>query len=200
MPSCGDGTVAGRDPGSRRDLRRSAALSGVVALVLWAPVLLQQAFGNAGNLSEMLWFARHGNSDTVGLGSAVGQVAHAAGLPPLLGRTGATGSMMLESPSLLTWVSAVLVLAAVAVLSARHRDDRPRALLGAMVGVVVLAGLVNGSSVPEGLEKLRLTFYHWAFPLGFMIVLVLGLAAVDAHRVGERRRLPPAGARSPSRA
>ena len=170
----------GRDPGSRRDLRRSAALSGVVALVLWAPVLLQQAFGNAGNLSEMLWFARHGNSDTVGLGSAVGQVAHATGLPPLLGRTGATGSMMLESPSLLTWVSAVLVLAAVAVLSARHRDDRPRALLGAMVGVVVLAGLVNGSSVPDGLEKLRLTFYHWAFPLGFMIVLVLGMAAVDA--------------------
>jgi hypothetical protein len=169
-----------RHPANCRDLRRAATLSGIVALVLWSPVLLQQLFGNSGNLSEMFWFARHGNSETVGLGSAFRQVAHASGLPPVLGRTDATGAMMLGAPALVTWLSAAFVLVAVGVLSARHRDDRPRALLGAMVGVLVLAGLVNGSSVPEGLEKLRLTFYHWAFPLGFMIVLVLGLGATDA--------------------
>jgi hypothetical protein len=174
-----------RDRASRRDLARWGRRSGLVALVLWAPVLLQQVAGNAGNLSEMVWFARHGNRETLGYGSAVGQVARALGLPPLLGRTDLTGAWLLDSPSALTWASAAAVLAGVAAVCLRWRTADPRrASLGSMLAVVVVAGLVNGASVPDGLEQTRLAFYHWAFALAFFVTLVLGLAvAVPVYRI-----------------
>ncbi len=58
-----------------------------------------------------------------------------------------------------------------------------------MVGVVVAAGLVNGASVPVGLEQTRLAFYHWAFALAFFVTLVLGLAvAGPIGRIAIARR------------
>lgn len=167
----------GPDPAGRRELVRWSGRAAVLVLALWAPVLIQQVFGNAGNLGEMLWFAQHGNSDTLGFESAVRQLAHAVGLPPLLGRTDLHGSHLLGRPSAFTWVSAAVVLTAVVVVSRRARRNEPRrASLGAAVGLVTVAGLLNGSSVPVGLEQNRLAFYHWAFALAFLITLVLGLA------------------------
>ena len=169
------------DRADRRALARWFARSGAVAAVLWAPVLIQQAFGESGNLGDMLWFAQHGNSDSLGLGSAVRQLAHVAGLPPLLGRTDLTGGDLLVAPSLFTWVSAVAVLGAAGLLCLRwRRHDPRRASLGAAVGLVVAAGLVNGASVPRGLEQGRLSFYHWAFALSFLLVLIVGLAVAPA--------------------
>jgi hypothetical protein len=170
----------GRDPGERAELARWARRTVAVVLVLWAPVLAQQVFGARGNLSEMLWFARNGGHDTLGYGSAAWQLAHTLGLPPLLGRTEVTGHWLISRPTAVTWLSAAAVVAAVTALCLRWRGDRPRAaLLGAMAGVVALAGVVNGSSVPEGLEQGRITFYHWTWVLAFFVALVLGLAAAD---------------------
>jgi hypothetical protein len=72
----------------------------------------------------------------------------------------------------------------------RRRDARWASLV-AMAGTVTAAGLVNGASVPAGLEQGRLTFYHWAFVLSFFVALVLGLALADAARgfVGARPQL-----------
>jgi len=169
-----------RDPSARAELARWSAGAGVVALVLWAPVLAQQLFGGRGNLSEMVWFARHGGHETLGLSSAARQLAHTLGLPPLLGRTRVTGWELIGPPSSLTWVSAAAVAVAVAAVCLRWRRESPRrASLGAMAAVVAAAGLVNGSSVPEGLEQGRITFYHWTWVLAFFVALVLGLAAAD---------------------
>jgi hypothetical protein len=167
-----------RDPAARTELARWGAGAGAVALVLWAPVLAQQLFGGRGNLGAMVWFARDGGHDTLGLGSAARQVAHTLGLPPWLGRTGVTGWDLIGPPSSLTWVSAAAVALAVAVVCLRWRRESPRrASLGAMAAVVLVAGLVNGSSVPVGLEQGRITFYHWTWVLSFFVALVLGLAA-----------------------
>jgi hypothetical protein len=189
-----EGRLRRRD--DRAEIIRWTGLSAVVALALWAPVLAQQAFGGQGNLGQMLWFARHGNRETLGYGSAVRQAVHAVGLPPLLGRTDLTGDRLLAAPSVLTWASAAAVLATVAVAGWRWRPtDARRAALAAMVGVVAIAGLVNGSSVPRGLEQSRLAFYHWTFVLAFLAVVVLALAVVEplarAVRAG-RPRLRPA--------
>jgi hypothetical protein len=185
----------GRDPAHRATLRRQGAWSAGVAVVLWAPALVQQALGDEGNLGRMLWFARHGNSDTVGWSSAAGQLAHAIGLPPLLGRTEVTGQWLLSRPSPFGWASAAVVAAAVAGAGVRWRRDHPRrATLCAMAGVVALAGLVNGSSVPVGTEQYRLPFYHWTFALALLVAVVAGLAATDALR-----RLPAAADRPASR-
>ncbi len=168
------------DPVARAELARWARRAGLVALVLWAPVLAQQLFGARGNLGEMLWFARNGGHDTLGLAPATWQLAHTLGLPPLLGRTEVTGTWLNTRPSVLAWLSAGLVTAVVVGLCLRWRAARPRAArLGAMAGVVALAGLVNGSSVPTGLEQNRITFYHWSWVLAFLVALVLGLAAAE---------------------
>ncbi|HET6950004.1 MAG TPA: hypothetical protein VFI47_06505 [Acidimicrobiales bacterium] len=178
------------DPDARRELARYGAWSAAVALVLWAPVLVQQAFGEEGNLGQMIWFAQNGNSDTLGWVSAVWQAAHVLGLPPLLGRTNITGEWLVSRPTAVTWLTAASVIAAVVWRCRRWRGtDGRRALLGPMAGVVLAAGLVNGSSVPVGIEQHRLQFYHWAFVLALFVALVAGLAASDwlRVRIGARR-------------
>ena len=171
------------DRANRRWLARRASTAAAVGLVLWSPVLAQQVAADRGNLGRIVWFARHSDHATLGYASAVRQVARAVGLPPLLGRTDVTGSWLLAPPTVLTWVSAGAVLAAVAALCLRWRATDPRrATLGPMVGVVAAAGVVNGAAVPRGLEQARLSFYHWAFALAFLVVIVLGLGVVDAVR------------------
>ena len=186
--SCWRTGLAG-DAARRRELARSAAGAALVGLVLWAPVLAQQAFGDVGNLGRIAWFARHGDQEQLGLGAALWQVVHALGLPPLLGRTSVTGTWLTSRPSAVGWASAAVVAGVVARVSWRARGTDPRrAALGAMVGVVVVAGLVNGSSVPVGVEQRRLSFYHWAFVLALLVALVIGLALVPAARSVARRR------------
>lgn len=181
------------DPGAARELRRAAAGAGVVCAVLWAPVLAQQVLGDVGNLGQILWFAREGNGDTLGPTAGLWQVVQALSLPPLLGRTDVTGLSFVERPTAIEWATALAVVVAVAWLARRWRSTRPRqALLGAMAGLLALAGVLNGSSVPRGLEEGRLVFFHWAWPLGLFVALVIGLAMIEAarDRLGAARRAP----------
>jgi hypothetical protein len=169
-----------RGGADRRGLARWGIASAAVALVLWAPPLAQQVFGDTGNLGQMLWFARHGNTDRLGYGMALRQVTHALGLPPLLGRTNLDGAALNAPPSAAASLSAVAVAALVGGLCWRWRRTHPRrALLGVMAGIVAGAGLYNGASVPLGLEQDRLPFYHWALVLAFLVALIGGLAAAD---------------------
>lgn len=173
----------------RRELRRWGLWSLGLGLLLWSPVIAQQFLGDAGNLGEMWWFARHGNSDSLGPSSAVRQVANVVGWPPLLGRTDVAGHDLLAEPSLLRWVSAVAVLGGAFALCARwRRQGSARATLGIGVALVLVAGLVNGSSVPWGIEMTRITFYHWSWPLSLMVALVYGSAVAPAvARLATRR-------------
>ncbi|HEY8527464.1 MAG TPA: hypothetical protein VIL48_21045 [Acidimicrobiales bacterium] len=183
------GRARWHDREARRDLGRWVALAAAVALVLWAPVLVEQFSPDGGNLSRMAEFARSSDRPTVGLGSAVYQVTNVLGLPPLLGQTQLQGGWLLDRPSALTWASAAVVVALLALLGARWRRAEPRRLLlVVMAAILALGGLVNGSAVPESLEKFRLPLYHWAWPLTLCVVLALGLGLADAAR-----RLPALG-------
>jgi hypothetical protein len=180
------------DPMMWRGLRRNLAAAGLVSVALWLPVLAQQAFGGEGNLGRMLWFAREGNSTTLGYASAVRQVTNVLGLPPLLGRTNVTGTTFLAEPDALAWVSAGGAAATVGWLTWRWRAAHlaNRARLGAMAGVATMAGLLNGAAVPLGFEQQRIAFYHWTWVLTLFVFLILGLAAADL--VGRRvPRRPP---------
>ena len=183
----------------RREVRHQWARwglrAGLVGLVLWAPVLLQQVFTNDGNLTRLVGFAGSDRA-TLGGASALRQVVHTLGLPPLLGHTRVSGRSLTVSASPSTWPSAAAVLAVVAWLGARWWRSRPRqAALAAAVGVAVLAGLVTGSSVPVGLEESRLVLYHWSFVLALFTWLVLGLGALELARrtsLGHGRAAVPA--------
>jgi hypothetical protein len=184
-----------RDPQVRRQLARASGWSGLVALVMWAPVLLDQV-SDTGNLGRVASYATSNDHDTLGASSAVHQIVHALGLPPLLGQTEFSGQWLLAQPSILTWLTAVAVVAAVAALGARWwRASHRKTGLAIMVAIAALAGLANGSSVPVGFEQARPAFYHWSFVLAFFTYLVLGLGALDlARRITTtgRASFPPA--------
>jgi hypothetical protein len=182
-----------RNPRVRRELTRAGGWSGLVAVVMWAPVLLDQVSGE-GNLGHLAGYLGSGDRETLGISSAVRQIVHSLGLPPLLGQTEFSGRWLLAEPSLFTWLSAPAVLAVVAALGVRWRRSSPRKTkLAIMVGVAALAGLANGSSVPTGFEQARSVFYHWSFVLAFFTCLVIGLGALDlARRIATRPSIAPA--------
>jgi hypothetical protein len=170
---------------ARRQLLGWGGAAIGVALLLWTPVIYQQFFGDGtGNLTRMATFARHDERPSVGMGSAVRQAAHVLGLPPLLGQLQLSGDWLLNPVSIGTWITAAVVVTVVAGLGLRWRrahQSRQAALVVA-AGIVLVAGLVNGSSVPEGLEKYRLSLYHWAWPLALFVVVSLALGAIELVR------------------
>lgn len=175
-----------RDPVERRRLARWGGLAGGAWVLVWSPVLFQQFFGRGpGNLSAMATFALQDDRSSVGWGSALQQAAHVLGLPPLLGQLSLDGRFLQVEPSVLTWVSALAVATTIGWLAVRWWRPRPhRARMAVMAGIVLTAGLVNGSSVPSSVERWRLSLYHWAWPLTLFVCVLLGLALVDlASRV-----------------
>jgi hypothetical protein len=183
------------DPQVRRRLAWACGWSGLVALVMWAPVLLDQVTGE-GNLGHLTSYTGSGGRETLGITSAVRQIVHSLGLPPLLGQTEFSGQWLLAQPSLFTWLSAAAVVAVVAALGVHWwRTSRRKAGLVIMVGIAALAGLANGSSVPVGFEQARPAFYHWSFVLAFFTYLVLGLGVLEVARrakVASRTSFVPA--------
>ena len=172
-----------RDPGRRREAGRSVVVAVVISLVLWAPVIYQQLTQTPGNLHSILLYAGDGAREDVGYVAAIRQVAHVLGLPPLLGRTGVTGSELLAPVSVLTWVSALTVAAGFLVGAVwwRRREPRLTALV-VMTGALVVAGILNGANIPNSIEQSRIAFYHWAFALAFLELLIVIVFARELVR------------------
>lgn len=170
-----------------------------MALALWSPVIYQEFNGEPGNITALVRFTTDGGRSQLGYGSALRQLAHALGLPPLLGRWQLSGIDLIEPVPLITWVSAVGVLAVLAAAWARWRRSRPRqAALVVMVPVLMLSGLVTGSSVPDSLERVRRSFYHWVWPLTLFAVMALVLLATELARARlDRRAVGGAPVRAP---
>lgn len=172
-----------REGPARRELLVWAGPAAAIGFVLWLPMLVQQLFGSPGNLAHLVRLAFNSERPTVGLGSAVSQVAHVLGLPPMLWNQDLRGVDLTLRPSALTWVSAGVVVAVLALLALRwRRESRERFFVVLMAGVLVIAGLVNGSSVLDSYEKWRLVLYHWVFPLSFFVLMALALGAIDLSR------------------
>jgi hypothetical protein len=168
--------------GRLRVWARPAAGAGLVALVAWAPVLLQQAFGTRGNLSDLLWFVRHNDQPKLGLHVATDQVVNTLGWPPLLGQRHLEGTWFFGSPSPLAWLTALAVVGLLVAAGWRWRGGRRRLALVAMTAAAGMGGLVDAASIPRGIEQYRLAFYHWAFVLSFFVGLSLVLLAGDVVR------------------
>ena len=175
-----------------RRLIRPVAVSAGVALLVWSPVIVQQLFGSQGNLSQLREFAGHTDRPKLGMDEASRQVVHTLGLPPLLGQTELEGTWFFGAPSTLTSFSAGIVVAVLLAAAVHwHRaGERRRAMLVVMAVVTALGGLVNGSSVPVGIEQYRLPFYHWAFVLTFFVTIGLALLVGDLARAARMPRLP----------
>lgn len=186
-------------PAARRVRLAWLGAALVVGAALWAPVVLDQAVHDPGNLRALTTYSGDGERDDLGIGSAAVQVSRVLGPRPFLARSQITG-WQLTDPRPAVATGAVLVLSAGLVGAAAWvlRRRRGAVQAAAMVGVLAVAGLATAANVPDSTEQGRLNFYHWAFALSFFELLVLGWGAVVASRrvrppLPAVRRWAPAG-------
>jgi hypothetical protein len=112
----------------------------------------------------------------------------------VLGDRDVSGYDLLSPVSGGTAIAAVAVLAVLGAAALRWRRTEPRrALLVVMVGVLIVCGLLNGSNVPLSVERGRIAFYHWVWPLLLFatLALLLGTAGVLAPAWARAQRLAP---------
>jgi hypothetical protein len=160
----------------RRGALGWAAGSVVVVLALWSPVLLQQVRYEPGNLRALAQYSGDDQREDLGPASAASQVAMALGPRPFLGRSSPQGWDLVAHRA--PWATALTFAVVGAILIAgvvwlRGRDRRFVAA-AAMVGVLMVAGVLTGMNIPDSPEQGRINFFHWAFALSFFWLLVLG--------------------------
>ncbi|HEY3144041.1 MAG TPA: hypothetical protein VGJ86_23115 [Acidimicrobiales bacterium] len=177
---------------ARRQLLGWGGAATVIGALLWAPPLIDQFTNEPGNLGMAWRFAREGDRESLGFSSSLRQMAHVLGWPPVLYRQDLTGPVFLSKVGAFTWVAAVAVVIAIAVLGVRWRRSHPRRAAAAMMVVtLIVAGLINGASEPTGFGSGRLDFYHWIWPLLLFVMLLPALALTDwLDRFGDRLRDP----------
>lgn len=165
---------------TRGEWARWGGGAAAVSLLLWAPLLAQELFDRPGNLTLMAQFAGNSEREPVGLSSALDQLVNTLSLTHLLFRTNLDGATVLKAPSTATYLSAAVVVAVLVALAVWWRRTHPRrTVLVVSIGIVAASGVVNGASVPDSLEQLRLPFYHWTFALSLLILVALALGIAD---------------------
>jgi hypothetical protein len=139
-------------------------------------------------------FARDNTRPTLGTRSGFEQALHVVAPPTVLAHTDTVGYFFLSDLGLWRVVFGILVVAALAALawSARSRS-RAVARLAFVALVVLAAGVVDGSNVPDGIESLRVNLYRWSWTAAFLTWTALGIGAVllvgrvvGTHRIGNR--------------
>lgn len=190
--------------GARDDDRRWwpwVAGGAGLALVLWAPVLWQQATGDPGNLTAIVRYARTSDTPSVGMGAGVRQAVRALGMPPLLLQWDLQGPALKDGPvawyDLLVATASYAVLAATVVVAWARR--RSLAILSLLVLVLAVAGVITGASIPDSVEAFRANFYRWMFVvawLGLTAIGWIGALAVRHLLAGRGRAIPAVALRS----
>jgi hypothetical protein len=170
--------------------RRTWLVTAAVAVVLWAPVVVEQFRSDEGNLTR-LWdyFVRgEGTEPSAGLRAALGLAGSAFRVPPpwLGGREPhdfGTAALVPGRPALILIPIALLALGYVGARRARDREHERLVLLTAAVfvaGVLALARVTG--------ELIEYLFY-WRVPLAAAVVVcaVIGVADLVREHVSTTR-------------
>lgn len=158
------------------------------SLVLWSPVLFQQVTGDPGNITAVVQYARTTDSPSLGWGKGIRQAVRSLGLPPMFLRDDLRGDEIYNGPiawyEMLVSAGSYCVLALTAVVARSRR--RALSTLSALVIVVAIAGVYNGSSVPDSIEAFRANFYRWTYLVSWLGLIALGwVGALVARRYVE---------------
>jgi hypothetical protein len=169
----------------RPEVVRSVLAAGVVAAICWAPVVIDQALPERGNLSAILQVVRDSDRETLGPTSGLHQALRAAAPPSVLGDTDHDGLSLSEPPGGLRQAVGASVLVGLAAVAWGARRARPSlATLAVMALVVVAAGALTGSNVPDSIEASRVNLYRWMWTAAFLTVTAAGWAlALVVRRV-----------------
>jgi hypothetical protein len=171
--------VRRRESGVKKPAFVSTLAAVAIAAVCWAPVVIDQLTGHPGNLTKIVRFARDNTRQTLGLKSGIYQGTHAVTPPTILGRTDTTGAFFLNGPGTLRLLLALLVVGALITLAWGARRRAPGIARLALVALVLLAaGTINGSNVPQSIESTRVNLYRWTWAFALVTWAALGMGIV----------------------
>ncbi|MBI2708273.1 MAG: hypothetical protein HYX34_01060 [Actinobacteria bacterium] len=174
----------------RHDLRW-LAWTGVLVALLWAPVAIQQATGDPGNLTQIIRFSRRSDRPILGWGRGLDQALRAVGSPSLFWRADVTGGQLNVEVPAAGAVAGVAVLALLAVVAVVARRRRPELASLAAIGLAVTAaGLWNGANLLEGIEADRVNLFRWMWTAAIVAWLTLAWAGLSLAGRLARRDLP----------
>ncbi len=177
------------DIAAKRSVLRWSGAAACVAAMCWAPVIYDQLTRRPGNLSAIVRFARDNARPALGLKSGVEQVVRVLTPPTVIGRTDTPGTFLLTPPGALRFVLAVAIVGALGLLAWRGWRRAPAAARLALVALLlVAAGVVNGSKVPQGSESARINLYRWSYGAAFVTFAALGIGLVLVLGRFTRRR------------
>ena len=151
--------------------------AGILGLVLWAPVVIDQFFGT-GNVGNVIRTFSEGKTVGSGFGFAFGRLWYAIAPIPMFARR-------IEGLGFLTRVGTgtiVLGLAVVAAFGAcgwwcrRHRPEL-QSLVG-LVGLVMLTSVYSASKLPSA-ATVKAANLRWMWTGGALVWLVLVLAVAE---------------------
>ena len=170
-------------PGDR-DLVRRCGWSLALGVLCWLPVIVNAFVDFPGNTVRIVRYAATGGGgSSYGPVGGVRQVLNAIGFPPLLSRTEISGEWLVRSLGPVTVATALLVVAGlVAAAVAWRRTDPTFTRLVVVGGGVALGGFLTGMTQPNANSADRISYYHWAFTLGFIELLAVGWVAWKAVR------------------
>lgn len=164
---------------STRPTGRELIPTGVVAAVLWAPVLIDQFFGS-GNLSSIVrTFTEESGDPGSGWGFALERLGRAIAVPPFPAQT-VTGLDFLDGPPIwgvLLGLAAVALVAAQVVREVRRGGRRPLSMLLAVLGVVMVVSVYSAAQLPTAATvKAANLRWMWTFgTLWWLMVLWVGV-------------------------
>jgi hypothetical protein len=176
------------DPTITRSALRWTGAAAAIAAVCWAPVLYDEVTGHPGNLTEIVRFSRDNTRPTLGLHSGIEQALHAVTPPNMLTRTDTTGAFFVRGFTPIGLAAGIaLVGLLVAIVWGARRRSRAVARLALVALVLLVAGVVDGSNVPAGVESTRVNLYRWSWTATFLAWTALGIgAALLADWIAER--------------
>ncbi|HEX6416884.1 MAG TPA: hypothetical protein VFZ77_00250 [Acidimicrobiales bacterium] len=188
--------VAWRQAGPDSDLRRSTARWGAAALVLaavlWAPPLVDQATNDPGNLRRIYDHLATPTEEPVGWGRGVElTLVHLDVTQFVGGSAAASGSLVdpASDPDGSIVPGLVLLIAwAAAFMAAARLRHRALVLLHVVVAGGLLAGVVSMSRI---FGKVWPYLLQWAWGVAGLLVLAVAWTALTAART----RLGPVGGR-----
>jgi hypothetical protein len=195
----------GSPAGRLRAARPWLLVALVVTLVCWAPMVVQQAAQEPGNLGRLIETAREPEKTTgytVGWHALVGMIGVRPWWTVGPGTQGERLTALLGDPDALAVVTTGIVLGLLLVLLVTGVRTRRRDLVGAtLIGLALSAAIVvTTASVPQRLGFSIEKAERWALPAGMFVLLAAGWSLVVTVAPALRERLRSVAPRVPDAA
>jgi hypothetical protein len=168
--------------------RRPLFLAGLVGVVLWAPVIVQQLIGHPGNISALATYIRHPPEPAAGWSRALGTMGEQLRpFGPWVSGHETTGPGLEQTASTI-WAGATIAMVAAAGLWAKKRGAKQAAQLAIVTLIAVVIAVAATARVTGIFAPYVLRWWRGVAALSYLSIawsLLLGLGRRWIHTVAK---------------